>query len=118
MSLSSSLPWVRSPTSLRLLSLLETRSQIFQTAFNPTSFRTAAKYLRRRVRGPSMLAYYPPKLNIARVASMYPDLELVDEDEQTRLEDIEYRRKRGKGPPKKLKKSMLFLLPIETMAHS
>lgn len=52
-----------------------------------------------------MLAYYPPKLNIARVASMYPDLELVDEDEQTRLEDIEYRRKRGKGPPKKLKKN-------------
>jgi len=94
---------------MALFSLLQTRAQIFQTAFNPTSIRTGAKYLRRRVRGPSMLAYYPPKLDIPKAIRMFPDLELVDDDEQTRLEDIEYRRKRGKGPPKKQKEGLLIL---------
>jgi len=86
---------------MSLFSLLQTRAQLFQTAFNPAAVRTGAKYLRRRLRGPSMLAYYPPTLDIAQAIRMHPDLELVDDDEQTRLEDVEYRRKRGKGPPTK-----------------
>jgi len=104
---------------MALFSLLQTRAQIFQTAFNPTSIRTGAKYLRRRIRGPSMLAYYPPKLDISKAIRMYPDLELVDDDEQTRLEDTEYRRKRGKGPPKKQKEGLLilFIFLMHAIAH-
>ncbi|KAF5349608.1 hypothetical protein D9756_008906 [Leucocoprinus leucothites] len=101
MSVASTLPWIRSPTKLALLSLSQTRSQIFQTAFNPTSVRTGAKYLRRRLKGPSMLAYYPPQLNLSKIVSRYPELDMVDEDEQARFEDVEYKRKRGKGAPKK-----------------
>ncbi|KAG5350766.1 hypothetical protein C0989_009356 [Termitomyces sp. Mn162] len=65
--------------------------------------RTGAKYLRARLRGPSMLKYYPPVINIAQLARKYPELELVDEDEEQRLQDIEDRKKRGKGAPKKAK---------------
>ncbi|KAF7777880.1 hypothetical protein Agabi119p4_3952 [Agaricus bisporus var. burnettii] len=76
---------------------------VFQTAFNPTNVRTGAKYLRRHLRGLAMVAYYPPKIDIAAIVRQYPSLEMVNEDEQTRLEDIEFKKKRGKGAPKKAK---------------
>ncbi|KAJ3559193.1 hypothetical protein NP233_g11329 [Leucocoprinus birnbaumii] len=104
MSIAAALPWVRSPAKLAQLSLTQARCQIFQTAFNPTSVRTGAKYLRRRLKGPSMVAYYPPQISISKIVSQYPELEMVNEDEQTRLEDIEFKKKRGKGAPKKQKK--------------
>ncbi|EKM78138.1 hypothetical protein AGABI1DRAFT_114953 [Agaricus bisporus var. burnettii JB137-S8] len=50
-----------------------------------------------------MVAYYPPKIDIAAIVRQYPSLEMVNEDEQTRLEDIEFKKKRGKGAPKKAK---------------
>ncbi|KXN91936.1 Mitochondrial 37S ribosomal protein S27 [Leucoagaricus sp. SymC.cos] len=84
-----------------LFALTRARAEIFQTAFNPNSVRTGAKYLRRRLRGPSMLAYYPPTINLAKVVRRYPQLEMVNDDEQMRLEDIEFLKKRGKGTPKK-----------------
>ncbi|KAH9017664.1 hypothetical protein EDB84DRAFT_680629 [Lactarius hengduanensis] len=43
----------------RLAALARLRSVIFQTSYNPTSQRTGAKYLKRRLRGPSMMDYYP-----------------------------------------------------------
>ncbi|KAF9078532.1 mitochondrial ribosomal subunit S27-domain-containing protein [Rhodocollybia butyracea] len=87
----------------RLAALIRLRCNIFQTVYNPTGIRTGAKYLRARLRGPSMMSYYPPTLNIARVAKMYPELELADEDEEQRLQDIEDRKRRGKSAPKKAK---------------
>ncbi|KAJ4489967.1 mitochondrial ribosomal subunit S27-domain-containing protein [Lentinula aciculospora] len=87
----------------RLAKLTKLRCNIFQTVYNPTGIRTGTKYLRARLRGPAMMSYYPPTLNISRVARMYPELELVDEDEEQRLQDIEDRKKRGKGAPKKAK---------------
>ncbi|KAH0584626.1 hypothetical protein H2248_010159 [Termitomyces sp. 'cryptogamus'] len=89
------------PSQLKALTRL--RCAVFQTSYNPTSMRTGAKYLRARLRGPSMLKYYPPVINIAQLARKYPELELVDEDEEQRLQDIEDRKKRGKGAPKKAK---------------
>ncbi|KAF5387018.1 hypothetical protein D9615_002047 [Tricholomella constricta] len=87
----------------RLTTLTRLRCSIFQTSYNPTSARTGAKYLRARLRGPSMVKYYPTVINIAQLARKYPALELVDEDEEQRLQDIEDRKKRGKGAPKKAK---------------
>jgi hypothetical protein len=43
------------------------QSQIYQTAYNPDGVRTGAKYLRKRLRGPSMVAYLPPKLNLRKL---------------------------------------------------
>jgi hypothetical protein len=51
-----------------------------------------------------MVQYYPKHLSVATVARQYPELEIVDEEEQQRLRDVEDRRRRGKGPPKKVKK--------------
>ncbi|EEB87150.1 hypothetical protein MPER_15620 [Moniliophthora perniciosa FA553] len=48
-----------------------------------------------------MVKYYPPILDFARVMKAYPELELVDEDELQRVQDVEDRKARGKGAPKK-----------------
>ncbi|RDB19315.1 Mitochondrial 37S ribosomal protein S27 [Hypsizygus marmoreus] len=87
----------------RLAALTRLRCSIFQTSYNPTGVRTGAKYLRARLRGPSMLKYYPPEINLAQIARKYPELEIVDEVEEQRLQDVEDRKKRGKGAPKKAK---------------
>lgn len=87
----------------RLIALSRLRCSIFQTSYNPTSIRTGAKYLRARLRGPSMVKYYPPVINLSRIARENPELELVDEDEEQRWQDIADRKRRGKGAPKKAK---------------
>ncbi|KAF9011932.1 mitochondrial ribosomal subunit S27-domain-containing protein [Cyathus striatus] len=86
-----------------LKALTQLRCSIFETTYNPTGVRTGAKYLRRRLRGPSMVLYYPPEINISAIARKYPDLELTNEDEVTRLDDIAFRKTRGKSAPKKSK---------------
>ena len=51
-----------------------------------------------------MINYYPPTLSIAQIRREIPEWSsLVDEAEQQRLQDIEDRKKRGKGAPKKAK---------------
>jgi small subunit ribosomal protein S33 len=87
----------------RLATLKQLQSRIFQTSYNPKSIRTGAKYLRARLRGPSMLAYYPQSFDIAQITRRYSELDIVNEDEEERLQDVLDRKKRGKGPPKKAK---------------
>ena len=48
-----------------------------------------------------MVAYYPEEFNINKIVKAYPQLEMVDEEEEERLVDVAERRKRGKGAPKK-----------------
>jgi small subunit ribosomal protein S33 len=87
----------------RLAALVKTRCTVFQTSYNPTSVRTGAKYLRARLRGPSMMNYYPPTLSLSSIVRQFPEMGLVDTEEKQRLQDIEDRKKRGKGAPKKAK---------------
>ncbi|TFK65340.1 hypothetical protein BDN72DRAFT_871842 [Pluteus cervinus] len=87
----------------RLAALTRLRCSIFQTSYNPAGIRTGAKYLRARLRGPSVVKYYPQELNLAEIARKYPELEIVDEIEEQRLIDVEEKKKRGKGAPKKAK---------------
>lgn len=57
-----------------------------------------------------MVAYYPTEFNIPKIIRQYPELEMVNEDEEERLQDVIDRKKRGKGAPKKAKtKSASFL---------
>ena len=65
--------------------------------------RTGAKYLRKRLVGPSMLNYYPREVSIAKLNSWNPGWDLVDLKEQQRVQDVEAKKKRGKGTPKKAK---------------
>ena len=106
------------PTRERLLELQKLQCDIFQTSFNPTAARTGAKYLRARLRGPSMIEYYPPTLSISRVNDMiakerdlFMELDegrepifLADEAEEQRLADVASLKARGKGKPKKARK--------------
>lgn len=102
----------------RLAALKQLQCSIFQTSYNPESLRTGAKYLRRRLRGPSMINYYPPELSVARVKqemkSLVPDFEFVNSAEVQRLQDIEDKKKRGKGAPKKAKSKGAFCLNSTT----
>lgn len=88
---------------MRLAALTRSRCSIFQTAYNPTSARTGAKYLRARLRGPSMVKYYTPEANIAQIMRQWPELEIINFAEEERLQDVEDKKKRGKGAPKKAK---------------
>lgn len=51
-----------------------------------------------------MVEYYPQELNISRIARLNPELEIWDEDERQRQQDVADRKRRGKGAPKKTKK--------------
>ncbi|EGN96408.1 hypothetical protein SERLA73DRAFT_186143 [Serpula lacrymans var. lacrymans S7.3] len=87
----------------RIARIVSTRCSIFETFYNPQSLRTGAKYLRARLRGPSMVKYYPQEINIAKAIRAYPELEMVNKAEVQRLQDVEDKKKRGKGAPKKAK---------------
>ncbi|KAI9451289.1 mitochondrial ribosomal subunit S27-domain-containing protein [Russula earlei] len=84
-----------------LAALTRLRSIIFQTSYNPTSQRTGAKYLRRRLRGPAMIEYYPNQLSISSINTEFRGLHLVDEYEERRIQDVADKKNRGKGAPKK-----------------
>jgi small subunit ribosomal protein S33 len=55
------------PTTTAIRALQLVQSQIYQTSYNPDRVRTGAKYLRKRLRGPSMVAYLPPKINLRKI---------------------------------------------------
>jgi small subunit ribosomal protein S33 len=94
----------------RLATLTRLSSVIFQTSYNPTSQRTGAKYLKRRLRGPSMMDYYPYQLSISAINKEFNGLDLVDEYEEQRLQDVADKKKRGKGAPKKAKSAGMVIV--------
>ena len=105
----------------RLQALKQLQCSIFSTTYNPTNARNGAKYLKGRLRGPSMVQYYPPRITFKDIEKMLGgEFGVTDLAEQQRLDDVEARKRRGKGAPKKAKtKGTLpfsFVLPsgIET----
>ncbi|KAF7370827.1 Mitochondrial 37S ribosomal protein S27 [Mycena sanguinolenta] len=92
-----------SALSSRLKALTRLQCEIFQTSYNPQNLRTGAKYLRKHLRGPAMVKYYPEVVNVAAIAREFPKMGLVDPKEAQRLADVEDRKRRGKGAPKKAK---------------
>ena len=108
-------------TPSRLAALVKTRCTIFQTAYNPTSARTGAKYFRARLRGPSMVKYYPKDIDLcmSKFVKEWPELELVNFSEAQRLWDVDMKRARGKGAPAKAKdKSMSNLYIVRNITKS
>ncbi|KAF8426575.1 mitochondrial ribosomal subunit S27-domain-containing protein [Tirmania nivea] len=90
------------PSRARLLELAKTSCRIFSTTFNPTGARTGNKILRQRLRGPSIVDYYPKRMvGIADLRRIWPDRVFIDEAEVMRLEDVQVAKIRGKGAPKK-----------------
>jgi hypothetical protein len=90
------------PARKKLLAQL--RCSIFETAYNEGGKRTGGKYLKARFKGPSMVQYYPPKImTIRQVNKMFPELKVRDELEEQRVADLEEKKARGKGAPKKVR---------------
>ncbi|MCJ1352602.1 MAG: mitochondral 37S ribosomal protein S27 [Icmadophila ericetorum] len=86
----------------RLLDLLKVQCRIYSTAYNPERLRTGNKILRQRLKGPSILEYYPRRVvTFKDLKKAYPDYEMWDEAEEDRLEGLELAKQRGKGAPKK-----------------
>ncbi|KAI0390058.1 mitochondrial ribosomal subunit S27-domain-containing protein [Xylariaceae sp. FL0594] len=88
----------------RLLDLMKVQCQVFSTTYNPDGIRMGNKILRQRLRGPSLVKWYPPRgPDIRTLAKEFKQfgLETVDDVEDDRLEHVAGRRARGKAPPKK-----------------
>jgi small subunit ribosomal protein S33 len=61
-----------------------------------------SRILHQRLKGPSVAAYYPPRIGtISQLRSLYPEHEIIDEEEEDWLEHLNVARSRGKGTPKK-----------------
>ncbi|KAI9889107.1 MAG: mitochondral 37S ribosomal protein S27 [Vezdaea aestivalis] len=76
----------------RLLDLLKAQCRIFSTTFNPERVRTGNKILRARLRGPSAVEYYPPRVATFKdlVATFRPfGLVTWDDKEEDRLDSLE-----------------------------
>ena len=94
----------RSVDPARLQALKQLQCAIFSTTYNPTNARNGAKYLKGRLRGPSMVRYYPPRITFRDIEKMlHGEFGVTDLAEQQRLDDVEERKLRGKGAPKKAK---------------
>ncbi|KAL0090849.1 mitochondrial ribosomal subunit S27-domain-containing protein [Phycomyces blakesleeanus] len=86
----------------KLAQLAQLSCKIFQTVYNPTSARTGNKVLRQRLLGSTLTQYHPEKLvHFRDLKAMFPELDLVNTEENERLEEIARRKRRGKGAPKK-----------------
>ncbi|KAF9970215.1 hypothetical protein BGZ73_007104 [Actinomortierella ambigua] len=87
----------------KLATLQKLTCAIFGNVYNPTNARTGNKILRARLVGPTINSYYPSvrPIKMREITRMAPEMNLVDQAEKVRLEDLAERKKRGKGPPKK-----------------
>lgn len=88
----------------RILDLIKVQCNIFSHTYNPSRIRVGNKVLRQRLRGPILAAYYPRKtatLEDLNSAFKKHDLEIMNPEEDDRLESIAIAKLRGKGPPKK-----------------
>ncbi|VEU23855.1 DEKNAAC104921 [Brettanomyces naardenensis] len=89
----------------KLLNLEKLQCQIFRTTFNPTKQRTGAKILRQPLKGQTVTNYYGPAdfPSAARIVRLWKneEYEVVNEDEEYRLDRVEDLKRRGKGAPKK-----------------
>lgn len=104
MSAAAAVTHIALPTRARLQEMLRVRANVFQQSWNPTCARTGAKYLKARLRGPSMIAYYPkapPTMRWMKKVALGALDDMADEAEFQRFEDVEAKKERGKGTPRK-----------------
>ncbi|OCK89629.1 uncharacterized protein K441DRAFT_667242 [Cenococcum geophilum 1.58] len=86
----------------RVLDLLKVQCRVFNTTFNPERLRLGNKVLHQRLRGPSVAAYYPPRVGTVQdLRKLYPEYDVPDDAEDDWLEHLQIAKSRGKGPPKK-----------------
>lgn len=93
----------------KLQRLEKLQCDIFRTTYNPSKVRTGAKILQAPLKGQTLANYYGPS-DFPNAASMIrrlstPEMSVIDETEQYRLERVEDLKRRGKGAPKKIREA-------------
>lgn len=84
------------------LTTFQVQCSVFNTTYNPQRLRLGSRILHQRLKGPSVASYYPPRIGtISQLRSLYPEHELIDEEEEDWLEHLNVAKSRGKGAPKK-----------------
>lgn len=67
----------------------QVQCRIFSSVFNPEGLRMGNKVLRQRLKGPALAAYYPRKVaTLKDLQRAYPEYEVINEEEEDRLEAI------------------------------
>ncbi|KAK9492916.1 mitochondrial ribosomal subunit S27-domain-containing protein [Lipomyces doorenjongii] len=91
------------PSSVRLRQLLKASCEVFQTVYNPDNIRTGNKILRRKMKGPAAISYYPIEspVKFRHIRAAYPMFEFPNTPDEHRITMNELRKRKGKGPPKK-----------------
>ena len=58
--------------------------------------------MHQRLKGPAVASYYPPRIGtISQLRSLYPEHQIIDEEEEDWVEHLNVATSRGKGTPKK-----------------
>lgn len=80
----------------------QVQCKVFNTTFNPERLRLGSRILHQRLKGPAVASYYPPRIGtIKQLRALYPQNQIIDEEEEDWLEHLNVARSRGKGTPKK-----------------
>ncbi|KAK0651345.1 mitochondrial ribosomal subunit S27-domain-containing protein [Cercophora newfieldiana] len=90
----------------RLLDLMKAQCQLFSTTFNPEGLRLGNKVLRKRLLGPTLATWYPPRLvthkDMLREFAPF-ELTVDNQKEDQRRDHIAGLKYRGKSAPKKIR---------------
>jgi hypothetical protein len=65
-----------------------------------------------------MIDYYPHQLSISAINKEFQGLDLIDEDEEQRLQDVADKEKRGKGAPRKAKSAGKHIVIVRPSAEA
>merc|ERR1711874_764884 len=69
----------------RVLDLMRVQCKVFNTTYNPERIRLGSRILHQRLRGPAVASYYPPRIGtISQLRSLYPEHQIIDEEEDRR----------------------------------
>jgi len=80
----------------------QVQCRVFNTTYNPERIRVGSRILHQRLKGPSVASYYPPRIGtISQLRKLYPEFEVIDDEEEDWLEHLNVAKSRGKGAPKK-----------------
>jgi small subunit ribosomal protein S33 len=81
---------------------VQVQCKVFNTTYNPERIRLGSRILHQRLKGPAIASYYPPRIGtISQLRSLYPEHQIIDEEEEDWLEHLNVAKSRGKSAPKK-----------------
>ncbi|EPX72450.1 ribosomal protein subunit S27 [Schizosaccharomyces octosporus yFS286] len=75
-------------------------ANIFQTNYKSNNSRTGNKFLQRKLQGPRLASYYPTKVPFSRMREI-TGLPIPNSEHSLRMEILEEKTRKGKGPVKR-----------------